>query len=309
MYLALHLRVRVAILLNVKAGTHARATCEQHARELVAGCKARGIDATPYLCEGARLTSTARELARSGLDAIVAAGGDGTVSAVAEGIADTDVALGVVPLGTLNHFSRDLGITDIDNALDAIAGGNIERVDVGEVNGRVFVNNSSIGLYPEMVMRRDVQRRHMGRGKWHAMIRAALRTLLRFPLLHVAIALAGKVMSARTPIVFIGNNEYERDVRALGTRRRLDRGHLSVYTVRATRRLHMFWVLLRALFRRGDPEDFEAHAVERADIVTNKRSLTVALDGEVVRMKPPLQYRSRPGALRVLAPAVVGESA
>ena len=64
----------------------------------------------------------------------------------------------------------------------------------------------------------------------------------------------------------------------------------------------MFWVLLRALFRRGDPEELEAHAVDRADIVTNKRSVKVALDGEVVRMKPPLQYRTRPGALRVFAP-------
>lgn len=287
----------------------AREACERRARELVAGCVARGIEAEAHLCEGARLTQRARELAASRVDAVIAAGGDGTVSAVASGLAGSDVALGVIPLGTLNHFSKDIGIPDIETALDTIAAGHVDRVDVGEVNGRVFVNNSSIGLYPEMVIHRDEQRRATGAGKWHAMFRAALRTLLRFPLLHVAIALAGKVMSARTPIVFVGNNEYERGVATLGTRRRLDRGRLSVYTVRATRRLHMFWVLLRALFRRGQPEDFEAHTVERADIVTNKRSLTVALDGEVVRMKPPLRYRSRPGALRVLAPAVAGEPA
>lgn len=276
--------------------------CQERAREILAGCQERGIDATTHLCEGKRLTAKARELAASGVDAVIAAGGDGTVSAVAAGIAGTEVALGVVPLGTLNHFSKDLGITDIASALDTIAAGNIERIDVGEVNGRVFVNNSSIGLYPEMVVQRDEERRRNGRGKWTAMARAAFRILMRFPLLHVAIALAGRVMATHTPFVFVGNNEYETDVRALGTRRRLDRGTLAVYTIRTKRRLHMFWVMLRAVFRRTEPDDFEAHAVPQADIVTGKRTLKVALDGEVVRMKPPLQYRSRPGALRVLAP-------
>lgn len=298
--------VKVAIILNAKAGQLASAECEERAKELVAACAERGVEATAHPCEGPKLTAKAKELAASGVDAVIAAGGDGTVSAVAAGIADSDVALGVIPLGTLNHFAKDVGVPTVEAALDAIAAGKTERVDVGEVNGRVFINNSSIGLYPEMVVQRDADRRMRGSGKWTAMARAALRTLLRFPLLHVAIALAGDVFSAKTPIVFVGNNEYETGPREIGTRRRLDRGKLSIYTVRATRRLHMFWVLLKAVFRRDVPDDFEAHAVQRADIVTNKRSLRVALDGEVVRMKPPLTYKSRPGALRVFAP--VGET-
>jgi diacylglycerol kinase family enzyme len=297
--------VKVAIIFNAKAGQLARLQCEERAREILAGCEQRGIHASTHFCDGPRLTATARKLAASGVDAVIAAGGDGTVSAVAAGLAGSDVALGVVPLGTLNHFAKDLGLGDVDTALDVIAAGHTDRIDVGEVNGRVFVNNSSIGLYAEMVIARDVDRRRSGRGKWPAMIRAAFRTLLRFPLLHVGIAIADRVTSARTPLVFVGNNEYERGARAIGTRRRLDRGRLAIYTIRATRRLHMFWVLLRAVFRRDEPEDFEAHAVERADIVTNKRSIKVALDGEVVRMKPPLTYRTRPRALRVLAPVTV----
>lgn len=303
--------MKVAILLNAKAGQLNRQECEQRAEEILAACGSRGIEATAHLCDGARLTARARELAHSGVDAVIAAGGDGTVSAVAAGLAGAgnDVALGVVPLGTLNHFARDLGVPTLEAALDAIAAGHTERVDVGEVNGRVFVNNSSIGLYPDMVVQRDAVRRARGAGKWTAMVRAAVRTLLRFPLLHVAIALAGRVMSAHTPIVFIGNNEYQRDVRGLGSRRRLDRGQLSIYTIRATRRLHMFWVLLRAIIRRDKPADFEEHTVERADIVTTKHSLRVALDGEVVRMKPPLTYRCRPGALRVFTPLPEGSAA
>jgi diacylglycerol kinase family enzyme len=301
--------VKIAVLLNAKAGGLDRKVCEQRAKEILAACAERAIDATAHLCEGARLTTKARELARTGVDAVIAAGGDGTVSAVAAGLAGTEVTLGVIPLGTLNHFAKDLGVPTLEAAIDVIAAGNVERIDLGEVNGRVFVNNSSIGLYPEMVVERDEERRLHGRSKWPAMLRAAARTILRFPLLHVAIALAGDVFSARTPFVFIGNNEYEKDVRALGKRRRLDRGQLAIYTIRATRRFHMFWVMLRAIVRRGNTPDFEEHTVKRADIVTSKRSLRVALDGEVVRMRPPLTYRTRPSALRVFAPLEEGTPA
>jgi diacylglycerol kinase family enzyme len=292
--------MKVAILLNAKAGAVARAKAEESAREIFAACQAANVEARVHLCEPAQLTSIARRLARAArFDAIVAAGGDGTVSAVAAGLVGSDVPLGVIPLGTLNHFSKDIGIKDLTDAMIAIASGATRRIDVGEVNGRVFINNSSIGLYPEIVVHRDHEREHYGRSKWPAMMRAAWHTLLRFPLLHVAIALAGSVFSARTPFVWVGNNEYALGVRELGSRVRLDGGQLSVYTLRTASRWRMFVAMLRAVFRRRAPE-LETTLVERADIVAAKRSLKVALDGEVVRLAPPLTYRSRPGALVVL---------
>ena len=292
--------MKVAILLNAKAGSLLNEKCEERAREILAACQAANIDATTHLCDAAQLTAIARAMARdTDVDAVIAAGGDGTVSAVAAGLVGTDVALGVIPLGTLNHFSKDLGIKDVQTAIDAIAKGTRRRVDVGEVNGRVFINNSSIGLYPEIVMQRDRDRRINGHSKWVAMARAAARILLRFPLLHVAIALAGRVFSAHTPFVMIGNNEYALGLTAIGSRKRLDGGQLAVYTLKSTSRWKMFVTMIRALFRRRDPE-LEARCVERADIVATKRSLKVALDGEVTRMAPPLTYRSRPGALVVL---------
>jgi diacylglycerol kinase family enzyme len=292
--------MKVAILLNATAGSLVDKKCEYRGQEILAACQAANIDATTHLCEPAQLTTTARALAREGhVDAVIAAGGDGTVSAVAAGLVGSDVALGVIPLGTLNHFSKDLGIKDVQTAIEAIAKGTTKRVDVGEVNGRVFINNSSIGLYPEIVTERDHDRRHSGRSKWVAMVRAAARILLRFPLLHVAIALAGSVLSAHTPFVMIGNNEYALGLTELGSRKRLDGGKLVIYTLKSTSRWRMFVAMVRALFRRRDPE-LEARCVERADIVTTRRSLKVALDGEVTRMAPPLTYRSRPGALVVL---------
>lgn len=295
--------MKVAVLLNAKAGQLDSGLSAERAREILDACRSRGIDADTTLCEPARLTETARKLAKDPLvEAVLAAGGDGTVSAIAGGLVGTNMALGVIPLGTLNHFSKELGIRDLETAIAAVADGHTVRIDVGEVNGRVFINNSSIGLYPEIVVDRDEECRKHKRRKWSAMARAALRILLRFPLLHVAIALTGRVFSTRTPFVFVGNNEYETGVAALGSRKRMDRGTLGVYTVRATSRVKMFWLVLREVFQRGTPPDFEMYAVNAADIVTNKRRLKVALDGEVVRMQPPLHYRSRPGALRVFAP-------
>ncbi|HSD87622.1 MAG TPA: diacylglycerol kinase family protein [Kofleriaceae bacterium] len=303
--------MKVAIVLNARAGTLDREQRQQRADEILAACRQRGIDASTHLCEGARLTETARMLARRGdLDAVVAAGGDGTVSAVAAGVVGTGVPLGVIPLGTLNHFAKDLGIRDVDTAIDAIARGETQPIDVGEVNGRVFINNSSIGLYPEIVVQRDEERQAKGTGKWRAMLRAAWRILVRFPLLHVAIALAGKVFSAKTPVVFVGNNEYEVNVlatRSLGVRKQINRGVLAVYTMRTTSRLKMLWVALKELLQEGEPPELEMHTVDRADIVATKRSLEVAIDGEVVRMRPPLAYRSRPGALRVFIPPSLRE--
>lgn len=292
--------MKVAILMNAKAGALMNGGCETRAQEILAACHAANIEASVHLCEAAQLTALARRLAREGdVDAVVAAGGDGTVSAVAAGLVGTDIPLGVIPLGTLNHFAKDLGIKNMKMAIDAIAAGATRRIDVGEVNGRVFINNSSIGLYPEMVEKRERERRHRGRSKWLAMLRAFWQTLMSLPLMHVAIALAGGVTSARTPFVWVGNNEYVIGAREPGRRPRLDAGRLNIYTLRSTSRRKMIVAFLRALLRRRDPE-LDAKLVERADIIANKRRLKVAIDGEVVRMAPPLTYRSRPGALVVL---------
>ncbi len=299
--------MKVAVVMNAGAGSIGSAKCEERKADILAAFTAAGIDAEIHLCEPARLTETARELASSGVDAVVAAGGDGTVSAVATALAGGNVPLAVLPLGTLNHFAKDLRMPlELGEAARAIAAGNVIRVDVGELNGRIFVNNSSIGLYPETVIRRDADRRASGRGKWTAMLLAAFRVLRRFPLLKARIVTEAGAVRAKTPFVFIGNNAYTINVLELGERAHLDRGQLSLYMIKATSRLKMFWVMVRAILQRLDAvADFEAHTTREALIRTGHRRLRVAIDGEVEIMTPPLYYRSRPGALSVFAPPAV----
>lgn len=296
--------MRAAFILNSAAGQLAAgdrgAECVDELRSF---CSARGIEATVEIAEGRQLTSTTRRFAAEGVDVVVAAGGDGTVSAVAAGLVGTEVALGVFPLGTLNHFSRDLGIVGLDAALDAIAMGSTRQVDVGEVNGRVFINNSSLGLYPKFIVERDRERHRTGARRWLFAGLHAARRLLRRDELEVTIAVPGRVIATRTPFVIVGNNRYSRDVRALGKRDSLDSGLLSVYTVHAKSRLQLLKTFVHALDGTRNPPELEEHDVERVVIVSRKRSLTVAVDGEVIRMRSPLVYRIRPAALTVFAPA------
>ena len=117
--------------------------------------------------------------------------------------------LGVLPLGTLNHFAKDLNIPpDLDAAVNIIANRKTLDIDVGEVNGRVFINNSSLGLYPDVVRGRELRQR-LGFGKWHSLARSAFSVFRRYPLLDVRLTVDGKEITTRTPFVFIGNNEYQ----------------------------------------------------------------------------------------------------
>jgi len=292
--------MRLAIVVNSGAGALDQEGCEERARQIREAFAGLRVQTEIFLCSPARLTRTARQLASRDFDAVVAAGGDGTVSSVAAGLAGTAMPLAVLPFGTLNHFARDIGMPNaLEEAALAIRDGTTERIDVGEVNGRVFINNSSIGLYPEAVIERDDKRKR-GMSKLPAMLLAALRVLWRFPLLAVCVETPEQTVATRTPFVFVGNNDYTTNIRALGRREHLARGHLCVHTIRTRGRLKMFWSMLRAMFGRVEAvPEFETQHVTEAQVIAKKRTIAVAFDGEVMRTATPLYYRIRPGALLV----------
>ena len=236
-------------------------------------------------------------------DAIVAGGGDGTVGTVAAALVGGPIALGVLPVGTLNHFAKDLGLPlDLDDAVARIARGTVRRVDVGEVNGRVFVNNSSLGLYPDIVRERERQQRRLGRGKWAALVWATIGALRRFPFLGVRLSIDGRAASRRTPFVFIGNNVYSMQGLTIGARERIDAGCLSLYVAQRAGRLRLLRFALRALFGRLEQaRDFDALCAVGIDVESRRRRLRVATDGEITMMAPPLRYRTRPASLAVIA--------
>lgn len=254
---------------------------------------------------GAELIEFAQRAAQQKSPIIVAGGGDGTINAVASAVAGTDIALGVLPLGTLNHFAKDLQIPlTLEDAARTIAEGHVAQVDIGEVNGRIFINNSSLGLYPQIVRHRETQQRRLGRGKWAALAWASLTALRRSPFMNVRLHVDDVEHRYTTTFVFIGNNEYVMEGFNIGQRARLDGARLSVYVSHRRGRGGLLVLAFRALFGRlQQADDFQALTAQTLDVETRRPRLHVATDGEVNIMDTPLAYRIRPGGLRVIVPA------
>jgi diacylglycerol kinase family enzyme len=249
--------------------------------------------------------AAAREALKAKPPVLVAAGGDGTISAVAGVVRGTGTALGILPFGTLNHFAKDLRIPlDPAEAARTIARGRRIAVDVGEVNGRCFINNASLGLYPGLVRERDRQQRRLRRSKRHAMLWATLAVLNRPPLLDLRLELDGEVHDFHAPFVFIGNNGYKMEGFDIGTRERLDGGLLDVYTTHGSSAARLVVLALRAIFGRlRQDDDFMESAVRELRVASRRRrQLLVATDGEVAPMETPLEFRVLPRALEVLVP-------
>jgi len=172
------------------------------------------------------------------------------------------------------------------------------------VNGRVFVNNSSVGLYPDMVLLRELEQERLGRSKRMAMLSTSFASLRNFRRHRLWISAPGLEAPIRTPLLFVGNNRYQVNLFGLGRRERLDEGELCVYAIRARSRLHLFWAGIRGLFGRLDQQrDFITAYVGEAEISADRPVVTLSADGETVRMETPLRYRIRPKALRLIVPA------
>jgi diacylglycerol kinase family enzyme len=296
--------IGMIVLINPRAGKSGKTATRPETRiaELFAA-----LGETPRIVQprgGSELTALAREAARSSEQTIVAAGGDGTVSTVAGELAGTQKTLGVLPIGTLNHFAKDLRIPlDLAAAVHTIVHGRVMSIDAGEVNGRIFINNSSLGIYPEIVSRRVLQQQRLGRSKWPAFFTATMHAFRRFPFLHLQIQVEGRQLARTTPFLFVGNNEYQIAGFHIGSRPRLDAGLLGLYLTQRTSRLGLIGHALRVLFGLlNQAKDFEVFTVTEARIKTHRRGLLVAWDGEIAWMATPLHYRTRPGALRVLVP-------
>jgi diacylglycerol kinase family enzyme len=211
--------------------------------------------------------------------------------------------LGVIPLGTLNHFAKDLRIPlHAPAAAQVIAQRKTEYVDFGEVNGRVFVNNSSLGLYPNIVVGRELLRRS-GWKKWTAFVAATMQALRRSPFLDVSIDVNGQRMAQRTPFVFIGNNEYEIKGLHIGSRSSLNQGRLYLYVAAPVSHFGIVGMALAALFGVIDKtRNLQMFGVEEAWIDTRKPTVRVSTDGEVASLRTPLHYVLRSRALKVIVP-------
>jgi diacylglycerol kinase family enzyme len=304
---------RVTALLNSGAGAFNQQLAEEVRDAMAAAFAQRGVELDIAFVDGEGLRDAAQaalsQAKRREIDAIVVGGGDGSIRTVASVLAGSNVPLGVLPLGTLNHFAKDLGIPlDGEAAVAVIAAGHTRTIDLAEVNGDIFINNSSIGIYPYMVIDRERRRATHKLAKWMAMVPAFFRMLRHFPRRRLRIRAEGWDRPYRTPCLFVGNNEYGTELFMLRRRRRMDSGKLWLYVVKPRGPLEFLWMVWRLCFGHMNEErDLDTFQLSEVEIDAKSSRLPVALDGDVGIMRPPLRYRSRPGALRVIVPGTAAK--
>lgn len=235
---------------------------------------------------------------------IVAAGGDGTLNAVAAKLLGTDIPMGILPLGTFNYVARVLNIPlDILKAADVIAKGQIRKVHVAKINDQIYLNNASLGLYPLFIQKRELYNKRFGRFPLHAYT-SALDVLIRDRKeLKLEVEVDGQKYPVKTPLIFFGNNQLQLADMKLRIAECAEKGKVAgVVVVKSDKRtlFKILWQLVKGhLDQAPDVYSFSADEVK---IYSKQKKLTVALDGELVEMQPPLQISVRKNALNIMVP-------
>lgn len=295
-------RRRIDVILNSGAGTlDKQALAESITRTLTE----RGADPRVYVVHGAELRATAEASATGDAAVVAAGGGDGTILTVARHLVGTGKALGVLPLGTFNYFARNLQVPlDLEPALQMLADGQCRQVDVGEVNGSLFLNNASIGLYPTVLAERERTYRRFWRSQFIAYVSVAT-VLLRSPsFLNLTLTADGQLMSRRTPLLFVGTNAHQMESFAIAGRECLDSGRLTFHVTRPMGAWALMRLALRALVRGlHGAHEFETLCAQDILVGMRRPRVRVAMDGELHLMDTPLRITLRRAALRVVGPA------
>lgn len=287
---------RVLVVYNQKSGSSVSS------KELRSYFVEAGFEVVSMISVSSSLRSRIeREVSKNPKMTVAAVGGDGTISAVAGILSGSDTPLIPIPGGTLNNFSKDLGVLqNIQEAIKRAAIAPIQRIDTAEINGTIFLNNSSIGLYPLSLRTRKVAQQKVG--KWPAALYGIMRAFVRLRLYDIEI----NGTHIQTPFLFVGNNDYGFDQisSGFGRRGRLNGGTLSVYVIKGTTHWAVVKTLVSALFGRlREESSFLEYHVTSLHITSHRnRNVTVSHDGEFDSHAMPLTYRILPKSLRVIAP-------
>jgi diacylglycerol kinase family enzyme len=295
---AVRMSAPIPVLINRSGGTAAKLG-DKLESEVQGAFAEAGVAIELHLLDGDKMEAAVK--AASSHPLVVVGGGDGTLGGAAGVLAEAGAALGILPLGTRNHLARELGIPlGLADAAKLIAAGPRRRIDLARLNGRAFVNNASIGFYPELVRQRDA----MALPKKLATLPATFATLRRMQDACLRLEMPDGAQDVTTPMLFIGNNRYALERGRLGQREALDAGTLSIYAVAPRPPAALIGFALRTIVGRADPmRDFAAIGdAASLEVTGDEAKIHVALDGEVGRFATPLRFTIEPCALTVIAP-------
>jgi diacylglycerol kinase family enzyme len=237
------------------------------------------------------------------LHCVVAVGGDGTVRAVASYLIGKKTPLAIIPAGTFNHLAKDLNIPkNLETCLALISRQQTQQIDVAEVNGHFFLNNASIGLYPQAVLNRQ-KYFFIFRFKVLAMAIAIIKLLLEFTTFTVNYQFQGKQIEMVTPLVFISNNLYRLELLKLAARTALNKGKIYLYLNHCGTRLQFLKLLMNVFLRKQKKVEgtFDIQPVTACTLTLKRSTVSVAIDGELIHLATPLHYRIHSKQLTVIS--------
>ena len=300
----------LSLIYNKKSGFHA-ANKDEVYEQLVADLSTAGFEIQSFeLSECNNFDQMMQDILlrhrqAENVGVVVAAGGDGTLNAVASKLMGTDIPMGILPLGTFNYVARVLNIPlDLLDAAKTISEGQPRSVHVAQLNQHIYLNNASLGLYPLFIQKREQFNKHFGRFPLHAYT-SALDVLIRDRKeLKLEVEVDGQRYPVKTPLIFFGNNQLQLAEMKLRIAEAAEAGKVAGVVVAKSDKRTLFktlWQLIKGnLDQASDVYSFAADEV----IVHSKRNkLTVAVDGEIVTMTPPLKITVRKHALNIMVPA------
>lgn len=303
---------KIHLIANKKSGKGAGASLPETAAEL---CRQYGYEFIHHETSDPASFETqiekAANLAEKDGGIVVAAGGDGTIRAVAEKVSGRNIRFGVVSCGTFNFFARTHQLPETcEEAFKNVLTGEVKEVRLGEINGRTFLINASLGLYAKAIREREENTSRFGRNRLVVIISTLFSLLKGHRLLEVTLKADETHKKIRTPMIFIGNNALQLRDLSMNVAECMKRDLLAAVLMKPL----SVWEMMRAIFygfakKIDDEEGVISFCIDEFEIITHdKKVSTIALDGELFKMKSPLKVRSVPGALKLIKPASVPES-
>ncbi|CAN5585971.1 diacylglycerol kinase family protein [soil metagenome] len=292
----------IEIILNARSGSQ-QAQDSREILEKVFGESGRTFGIS--VATGAEIERVAEEKAKSDCEVLVAGGGDGTICGVAEAARKHGKTLGVLPLGTFNYFAKNLGLPlELEEAARVILEGEPVHASVLDLDGRLVLNNSSIGIHPAVLLKRRKLYRRWGRNQLNAYLSVLITAFQPPPRLRVRLATEEGEVVRETPLVMICANAFQMEAFSLAGKECLAEEKFALYVARMSGRATIFRLGWRTLLRCLRPEiDYEVICASDVTIETlRRRRLRAAVDGELERLDSPMRFRIAPRQLRVLAP-------
>lgn len=295
------------IVLNTGSGRHRGNEVEDSIRRVLD--KAGRHYELFKVGSGSDLENTARQAlqrARSEGGTVIAAGGDGTLNAVSNVVLGADVPFGILPQGTFNYFGRTYGISqDTETATRSLLDSVVEPVQVGQLNGHVFLVNASLGLYPDLLEDREAYKQRYGRSRWVALWSALVTLMRAHRQLNLQLDNGEQTRHLRTQTIVVGNNELQLEHIGIHEQTRLQQGQLVAMTARPLGTLALYGLVLRGLLSRmGEDEHVISFGFKhlRVNLSHRRRRVKVAMDGEIRWMQSPLEFRVAEQPLPLLVP-------